>query len=193
MSGLISITSRRLPRNVLSLGMKAARSQEVSVRSLVEVCVSCVGMEEYYCCPPKRGSKEGSVTWSTHIWCPNNKSQWQRCRLKKVVLCQKHLGLCNSKKMFRKFTKLWRNKPLIPECCPLAYALLWIIHVMWNFVSYVCVWLKRHCKRLEFRQRYIESEWMIWKCCAINWFFFLFIRIFSSDKLIKICMRYIAG
>lgn len=31
MSGIISITSRRLPRNVLSLGMQAARSQEVSI------------------------------------------------------------------------------------------------------------------------------------------------------------------
>ncbi|XP_073842563.1 dihydrolipoyllysine-residue succinyltransferase component of 2-oxoglutarate dehydrogenase complex, mitochondrial [Musca autumnalis] len=30
MSGIISLTSRRLPRNVLSLGMKAARSQEVN-------------------------------------------------------------------------------------------------------------------------------------------------------------------
>ncbi|XP_065364016.1 dihydrolipoyllysine-residue succinyltransferase component of 2-oxoglutarate dehydrogenase complex, mitochondrial [Calliphora vicina] len=35
MSGIISITSRRLPRNVLSLGMQAARSQEVKSANVV--------------------------------------------------------------------------------------------------------------------------------------------------------------
>ncbi|XP_037897663.1 dihydrolipoyllysine-residue succinyltransferase component of 2-oxoglutarate dehydrogenase complex, mitochondrial isoform X1 [Glossina fuscipes] len=38
MSSLISITTRRLPHNVLFLGMQAARSQEVKTASLVRKC-----------------------------------------------------------------------------------------------------------------------------------------------------------
>lgn len=63
MSGIISITSRRLPRNVLSLGMQAARSQEVSKFYLKEPAIHKCGWNYIGDCIWKEG-KEGCVLWS---------------------------------------------------------------------------------------------------------------------------------